>query len=290
MRYVCLFLILLLLAGCSRTGILYGNADWLAHRWAAGLVDGSAAQREAWRESFRETLALHRAQLLPAVVDWLESLERTAGSAPDRRQVECLVDRLGELYRVHARLFVPLGVEVLSDLSPDQASHLATRLAERNAEYRADYLDPDPQQRRAERIVRHQERIERWTGPLNPSQVALLEHHLERLPDAAEHWLAYREDRQARMLRLVRDEPAALEPFLVDWWVELAGRSPALEARHAQGREVTVDLALALAADLEPDQLQEFRDRVGRLRADLEGLVDPAPSRLTQVPMPPACT
>jgi hypothetical protein len=290
MRYLLLLIVLLLSAGCSRTGLVYENADWLAYRWADRMVDATAEQRELWRVTFRETLETHRARLLPGVVAWLERLERTAGVPPDRRQVECLVDQAGELYRVHAQLLVPVGAEVLSDLSPRQADHLAGRLAERNAEYREDYLDPDPQRRRAERVDRHRERIERWTGPLTPGQVALLERHLERLPDGAGAWLEYRENQQARMLRLVRTEPAALEPFLVDWWVELAGRSAELEARHAEGREVTVDLALALAADLGPEQWREFRERVGGLRADLAALVGAQAPQLTQLPLPPSCT
>ena len=290
MRYLTLLVILLLSAGCSRTGLLYENADWLAYRWTSRLVDGTAEQREVWREAFRDTLEIHRARLLPEVVAWLARLERAADGDLERRQVECLVDQAGELYRVHAQLLVPLGFDVLSGLSPDQASHLAARLAERNAEYREDYLDPDPQRRRAERLARHQERIELWTGPLTQAQVALIERHLERLPDGTEAWLAYRETQQARMLRLVRTQPAALQPFLVDWWVELGGRSAELEARHAAGRQVTVDLALALAADFGPAQWREFRDRVGRLRADLASLVTAPASSLTQVPVPPSCT
>jgi hypothetical protein len=290
MRYVILLFILLLSAGCSRTGLLYENADWLAYRWTARLVDGTAEQREIWREAFRETLEVHRARLLPEVVAWLAGLERVADGDLERHQVECLVDQAGALYRVHAKMLVPLGLEVLSGLSPAQASHMAERLAERNAEYREDYLDPDPQRRRAERIARHRERIERWTGPLTPDQVALLERHLERLPDGAQAWLDYRESQQARMIRLVRTQPAALEPFLVDWWVELAGRSPELEARHAAGRAVTVDIVLELAAELGPDQWSRFRDRVGRLRADLASLVTAPASRLTQLPALPGCT
>lgn len=290
MRYAVLLLLVLVAGGCSRTGLVYDKADWLAYRWAVRLVDAGSEQREIWRSAFRETLDLHRAELLPGVVRWLERVEQAAAAGLERQGLECLLEQAGALYQAHARLLLPLAVEVLSDLSPAQAGHLAARLAERNAEYRADYLDPDLQRRQAARLARHLERIERWTGRLTETQVGLVERHMLQLPDPAPDWLAYREQQQARMLELVRTRAVGLDAFLADWWLELDGRPAALAARHAQARESIIDLALALDADFSPAQRRTFIDRVGRLRADLQGLIETPDLHLTRFGEWPACS
>ncbi len=274
-RAILLISCVLGLAGCSSTELLYDNADWLAHRWASGLVDAGEAQREAWREPFSAVMAEHRTEVLPQVVELLRALEAEIDHGPSGDRLGCLVGEADRLYREHARLAVPLATRVLLDLEPGQLAHMAGELEERNRDYVEEYLDPDPARREHRRVERYLERIERWTGELSTAQVRLVGRAIARMPDIAAAWLDYRRAQQRRLLTLLRAEPApaALRGFLYGWWVDFAGRPPALAAQLEQIRRQSVALALALYPALSDAQRAHLRDEVRGLREDLEGFV-----------------
>ena len=260
------------LGGCSRTGMLYDNADWLAQRWASGLVDASEVQNAAWREPFRLAMAEHRREILPGMVVLLRQLEVEIDQGSDADRLQCLAAAADRIFRQHAMLAVRLGTRVLSDLSPQQIAHLETELRGRNRDYRDDYLDPDPAQRERQRVARYLERIERWTGDLTTEQIRLVERAVRDLPDLADDWLAYREQQQRRLLARLRGapDPMALQRFLAAWWVELGDRPPALVQKTQQVRSGITGLLVALHAMLAAEQRAEFLDNVRGLREDLD--------------------
>jgi hypothetical protein len=266
-------LLLLLVAGCSSTEFWYDNADWLASRWAAGLVDPSEAQRAAWREPFRVALAEHRQQLLPEVVALLRALEIETERGLSAARLGCLLERADRLYQEHAQLAVALGPLVLDNLTPQQIGHLAEELAERNQDYADDYLDPDPARRERARLERYVERIERWTDDLPAAQLALVEQAVRAMPDVAGDWLAYRQEQQRRLLRLLEAGagPAQLQGHLRAWWVDLDERPAQLVRDSARIRAAAVRLAVTLDQAFTAEQRARFVANVRELRQDLEG-------------------
>jgi hypothetical protein len=284
-RPVLVLLLPLLLSGCSWTGLWYDNADWLAQRWAARLIDASDAQRTTWREPFRAAMADHRRDLLPQIIALLQALESEAERGLNAERLGCLLETADGIYREHAALAVALGTLVLSDLSPAQLEHLAEELRERNRDYEEDYLQPDPARRERERIERYVERIERWTGELPAAQLALVEATVRSMPDLAAEWLAYRRQQQRHLLTLLGQSagPAALQRFLTAWWVELADRPAELVDQGARIRAASVRLALELDAAFSAEQRAGFRDRVRELRQDLgRAAPGPVPVQLSQ--------
>ena len=272
-RLVCV-LLLLILAGCSRTDLLYSNADWLLQRWAAGLLDPQPAQRDAWERVIEQAMQAHRRELLPGVVGILRSAELAATDGLDRRELGCWMDLVEQAYRDHANWAVAPAAAVLDGVSAAQIEHLAEELHERNLAYRDDYLDEDPVQRRQARVQRYAERIERWTGRLSSAQLGLVEEAVSAMPDLAEGWLAYREERQQELLRLLRTgaDRAVLQAFLAGWWVDLDGRPAALVEAAEALRLASLDLVLRLDATLSAAQRSTFVDKVADLREDFERL------------------
>ena len=260
------------MTGCSRTELLYDNADWLAQRWASALVDASDVQNAAWRDPFRQAVAEHRREILPGIVILLRQLEAEIDQGLQADRLHCLAEAAERLYRQHAVLAVRLGARVLRDLSPQQTAHLETELHERNRDYRDDYLDPDLAQREHERVARYLERIERWTGDLATDQIRLVERAVRDLPDLAGDWLAYREQQQRRLLALLRGapDPSTLQQFLAAWWIDLGHRPPALVQKTQQVRRGSIGLLVALDAMLAAEQRAKFLDKVRELREDLE--------------------
>ncbi len=264
----------LLLIGCSRIELAYRNADWLIARWADGQLDLSRAQQRAWEPQLEAALERHRGEELPRLVAWLRMAEEGATQGLGTDELACLADWAEALYERHAQLAVTLALPLLEELGAEQIDHLRRQMRERNAEYRAEYLSGSPREQDAARAERYRERVERWTGRLNREQREMVAGSSRALPNLAALWLAYREDRQAGLLALLdagapRQE---LRAYLIGWWVDLAGRPPALAAASEQARGETLALLARLDISLTPDQRRTLVERLGRLRQDLRGL------------------
>jgi hypothetical protein len=264
----------LLLTGCSRTEFVYRNADWLITRWADAQLDLSAAQQRAWEPQLEAALDRHRSEELPRLAAWLQAAEQAARQRLGTDELACLADWAEALYERHARLAVTLALPLLEELGPQQIAHLRGRWQERNAEYRAEYLSGSPRQQEAARAERYRERVERWTGRLNPAQREMVAGSSRALPNLAALWLAYREDRQAGLLALLDAgaPPQDLRAYLVGWWVDLAGRSPELAAASKHARDETLALLARLDNSLTPAQRRTLGERFGRLGRELQGL------------------
>lgn len=275
-------LLLVLLAGCSRTELVYDNADWLAGRWAGDLMDASGVQQDAWREIFRQAMAEHRRELLPELVVLLRAIEAGSERHLHAAEVTCWTEAAERAFREHARWAVPPATAVLLDVSPSQIDFLAAELDRRNQEYRDNYLHDDPQARESERVDRYIERIEPWTGDLSTDQLRLIEQTVAAIPDLSGEWLDYRRQQQRRLLALLRDgaDSAQLRRFLAAWWVDFADRSPELVHKSQQVRSGVVALIVALDETLTAEQRATFVQRVADLREDLEQISDVAAPQL----------
>jgi hypothetical protein len=267
-------LLLATLVGCSRTDLVYSNADWLLQRWAADLLNPEPEQRDAWREVMKQAMQLHRRDLLPDVVRILRTAEVAAAGGLDRRELSCWTGLVEEAYLAHANWTVAPAAEVLGGVSSAQIEYLAEELRDRNRAYRDDYMDEDPVERQEARVARYVERIERWIGDLSAGQRRLVEEAVSAMPDVAEGWLDYREEQQQSLLRLLRAgaDRVALESFLTAWWVDLDGRPAALVKDSETLSRATLDLVLRLDATLSTEQRTTFLEQLADLREDLARL------------------
>jgi hypothetical protein len=111
---------------------------------------------------------------------------------------------------------------------------------------------------------------------LSPVQEDLVEAAVRRMPDIAGDWLRYRERQQQRLLELLREEADSrnLEGFLVAWWVDRAGREPALVDAYPRMRAGWIEMLVALDSTLDARQRARVVARIARLRDDLAGAVD----------------
>lgn len=262
--------LLLLLASCSRTGIVYNNADWFMYRWADGLLDARPAQRERWQALFEQALSEHRRELLPQVVVLLDRASRDVGDGLGHAGLECLLHSGRDLLRAHGQLAINPALAVLSSVDADQREHLRQQLRERDAEYREDYLPEDPVERESKRVERYLERIERWTGELTTAQTRLVEKVVGTMPDIAADWLEYRQAQQARLVALLdADDREALRAFLHAWWVEQRDRDSRLVAGVDRITTATIDLLVALDGTLDSSQRTHLLAEIGDLRDGL---------------------
>lgn len=240
--------------------------DWLALR--PMQEDALRARLGPWLERVRHTL-------LPRYADFLDDLAARADDggfeASDATWAQA---QLTTLYDDTVRSMLPWLSATLSDLDVDQRRHLARRIRQRNADYRSEYVARSADERArmvAERIIRQ---VERWTGPLDVNQRALVHRRATGLPDTAGGWYRYRVRMQAGLLSRL-DTQAGVEPVarhLERWWIELAARRAdersATEALTGAMRRLLVDLGTTLSAT----QTQAAVRRLHSLAADLRSL------------------
>lgn len=271
-RRIILITCIIALSACSRTELVYRNADWLAYRWVDRLLDADQAQSEQWPLLFDQVMQEHRRELLPQVVALLQQSSKRADRGLAAEDLDCLWQDANRLIETHARLIVPTATRVLSSISAAQIDHLGAELDKRNAEYREDYLHSDPREREAARVERFIERVERWTGDLSTEQARLVEVAVKRMPDVADEWLRYRQRQQQRLLAMLReDQPQALEAFLVSWWVDQADRGPALVEVYPNLRDGWIEMLAALDSTLDGRQRAHLLATITDLRDDLAG-------------------
>lgn len=289
-RKLSILLLALVISGCSRTELLYENAAWLATRWTSKLVAANSDQRDAWRVRFDQLMAEHQNRLLPEVVALLGALTDQLRTGLTVKRLNCLVEASDHLYREHARLAVPLGVQVLSDLTPEQVVQMTAELEERNREFASDYLQVDRKRRQRERMERYVDRIERWAGDLSSAQLVIVRQALADMPETADDWLVYRRQQQRHLIRLLQQGtgPAELKAFLSAWWVHFADRPAQFAQEIATARYKSIELAVKLYAASSSDQRKTLRERLVKIRDDLQGLDE---NHLTVVARPsgPTC-
>jgi hypothetical protein len=292
MLRILVVLALTVLAGCSRTELVYRNADWLLERYAGKTLDANREQREQWRPVLTGVLAQHRDQVLPVAVglldEWLQAVE-----AGDRTvSAECLLDGTLELYRMHALLAVDLAAPLLAELQPSQIQHFADYLADRQSELREVYFAVEPEQRHAARLERFTERTERWTGPLTDMQRRIVGAASERIPDLSGQWLAYRQQQSRELLRLLEAKAgeARLRTQLTHWWVDWDGRSQGYQARWVIARHEFSRFLEDLRVSLTDTQRRSVQRRVISLREELASLYEKSRRPLAEARPPIQCT
>jgi len=266
---------LALLASCSFMELAWDRADEViverANDWLALRPEQEEALRarlEPWLENVRHTM-------LPRYADFLDELAaRTDSGGFEHGDAAWAQARLATLYDDTVRSMLPWLSAVLSDLDSAQRRHLAERMRQRNADYRSEYVVRSADERErvlAERVIRQ---VERWTGPLDVRQKALVHRRAGDLPDTAGSWYHYRVRMQAGLLSRL-DADAGAQPVahhLEAWWVDLAARRPrqrrATEALAGAIGHLLVDLGETLSAT----QTQAAVRRLHTVAADLRSL------------------
>ena len=288
LRLTIISILILFSSACSRTEIVYRNADWLLERYARRTVDASAAQRDQWRPVLENTLQRHRELELPLIIAYLDGVRHSIREAESSIVATCLVDGALLLLQRHARLAIDLSVPLLAGLNAEQISHLAEYMAQRQQNTVERYLNPDPQQRQASRQERFIDRIERWTGKLDDNQQQQVRRALERIPDLTAHWLTHRAQQTDRLLAMLKTgaNAEALRDYLNRWWVELDNGSAEYYQRLSIAKDEFHLLLQELHMTLTNRQRATIEDRLGDLRNDLASLFTPSHPPVNRSAMP----
>lgn len=167
--------ILLLLAACSTTRLLYSFADDFIESEAEFYL-----KLDEEGESFVETkvddfIGWHRTAMLPRYAAYLDAqADLIEGGGLNRAGVDAAVDKFRELIEGTMRGFTPHAAIVLArHTGSAKIAHFRERLAERAEEHREN-LDQPAAERAEERAERTQDNFERFIGDLTDGQLAII--------------------------------------------------------------------------------------------------------------------
>lgn len=109
-----------------------------------------------------------------------------------------------------------------------------------------------------------------WIGPLSDEQRKIVREVTAAMPDADADWAAYREARQAGLIRLLKDRTGESEirRYLTDWLAHHRNLPPSLRTAKQGFRDQIVRLFVRLDASFSRSQRTHFKKRLANLRDD----------------------
>ena len=284
-RIIGLGLVALALTGCSMVRLAYDQAPNLTYWWIDGYVDSSGEQTTRLRESIDRWYLWHARTQLPEYAALLVRAQREV-LAPLTPAAACAWVAEGER-QVETALAaaVPGAAELMLSLTPAQLQHIERRFAKGNEEVRADFLQKEPEERRAASHKRAVERFERVYGRLDAPQRERLAALLASSGFDAERWLIERRLRQREIMQTLASIAAARaggDRAVARQQAQAAAttlfarslRSPRADYRDYQQRLVqdNCQLVAAMHNAMTPEQRQAARARLKSWEDDLRAL------------------
>lgn len=182
----------------------YDHGAWLAYRWVDAFVVFDEAQGKRARAGLDGFFAWHRRTQLDDYVRLLARARADVVTDTTPAQVCAWNDRLRARIAPMVEQALPVVVDVALTLTPAQIANVEAKNRERNEEWRKDFLQPQPDKRRAAAVDRAIGRTEELYGRLDPQQREWMTRQLDASPVVAETAYAHRLARQAEIVATLR--------------------------------------------------------------------------------------
>ena len=217
----------------------------------------------------------HRHQQLPLYAQFLRHVDQFAKDELSPEELQSIIASVEKFRVLLARQASPPGAEFMAMVTPSQIQHLEEAL---DQDYRrlVSEAGNESEKRLVKRIAVTSENLTNWVGELSVEQEAYIRERVEEIPDATDVWLAYRRNRQKKLLDLLRSshDPLILERGLYQWMADwktgtTAESLPALE----EWREEITQAVLDIDRMLTRDQRAHFSRKLEGLIQEIQGLV-----------------
>lgn len=273
----------LVLGACSAIKLGYNNSASFAHTYLTSKVDFDSDQSALMKASLRNLVEWHRSNELPALAQELQKAQEILSPREGNvqpvtfEQVNNLNKAIRSSLRRTAEEAAPAIAKNMLGLWPNQIADIQAALDKSNADYREERLANKPEERVKKSVERMVERFERWTGDLNPAQVARIEQWARSGTNNPEINYRKRLERQQVFMQLVNKaanrqiDQAALSReisrLLNDWQTPVNTSEKAeFEARQQAAVELVVDVLNAGSLD----QRRSAADRAASWAEDFQ--------------------
>lgn len=266
-----------LLVACSEVKIAYRFADTVIENQVVDryLILEPEVEDLASRR-IDEYLGWHRTHMLPRYSAFLKSQAHNQQMGYfDREWVRRSSAEGKELWDQTVERAIPFIAEVLSrHIAPHQIEHLRKRMAERDQELLERMSRPQEEQI-AERCEQIAKSFARFTGDLDPRQLALIEQHTRTMFPSSEIWWRNRQLRQQAFLEQMSKRPsqADLEAFLRVMLLEPHKLAEPGYREYQEGfRQQAERMIYEVLASLSSAQRQELIESLSSLASDFDDL------------------
>ena len=284
-RGAILALIIACLAGCSGVKIAYNQADLIAAWMADDYFEMTAQQKDAFREHFQRFHGWHRSTQLNEYAMLLASTRERLNAGVKEADVVWAIDAIKVQYRTMVARGYADAARLLSTLSDQQLNAARREFDKRNGKNAREWgVGASADEQRRLRAKRTLERIEHWTGPLNPAQEARIAAMGRDLPLIADLRQQDRIRRQQQFLALLekRKNPEVFAPALRDWLADWdRTRTPEYETALARFVDASAKMYVAAFALLTSEQRAHIADRLSRYIGAFRELAQETPRTAT---------
>lgn len=210
-----------MLAGCAIISVGYNYADAYLRYSINSYTSFNDGQKDIIKKEVTVYMQWHRKNMLPEYVRFLQELQRTAQSdvALKKQDVARLRGEVRALYVKTLQPTVRPAASLLSGVDPEQIEELVKSFAKENKKQKDKELagNPDEQlRRRAERTI---DFLENLVGGFSDEQLDKIRGMSRSLPFATGIYIQLREDNQARLIELLKNNKGEAEIYtlLFSW-------------------------------------------------------------------------
>jgi len=199
-----IFLMSVLLLGCSAARLGYSNGETLSYWWLNSYVEFEADQKPWVKSRIDNFFAWHHRTQLPDYVKLLsQAQKRIRGKVTDAELLADYEELKKRVWAMTERALPDLADLALS-LRPQQIAHIEKKFASNNDEYRKDFLRGDLEDRQQFRFKKTLKQAEYWFGNFSGAQEKMLRAASDARPLNNEIVMADRLQRQRALIALLK--------------------------------------------------------------------------------------
>jgi len=273
-RWLVVAVVALGLAGCG-LGLVYPRLDSVVGFYIQGLVTLDKAQSTELKRILAGNLEWHRRSELDRYSAFLRDVAAAVERGAGREDWVAASRRTEDYWRRVFEQAAPGYARLAATFTDAQVDELLANLERQDDKDRREFESRTPAQRAARREKQMRRALERFTGPLNATQIGLIREHVASSPSFAPEWLENRRVWRAELAQALADRRSgsrfeARMQVLVARPDELW--APQYRAAVDQRRESLVDFVAALDSTLTPPQRAAARRQLLALADEVQGL------------------
>lgn len=160
----------LLIAGCSRVGLVYNNLRLVAGLELSDFVDLQREQRGVFDSSFNNFWNWHRSTQLPSYAEALRAAATFTETLPDENRIRETRQQMAVLARPSVGRILEDGLPLFVSMSDAQVQSLLEELDERSAKGRRKRQKLSDEEWAEDTRERALDGLKDWTGAATPAQ------------------------------------------------------------------------------------------------------------------------
>lgn len=182
-QYLCIFVFVSLIAGCSFVKTFYNNAPTALAWWLDDYFDFTNDQKAILNPALNHVHDWHRNSQLPQYIATLQKIKLAINE--DNMSSEQVCDQIQKVkisLNTLQMSFIPVISEIAPLVSDEQLTYLSQKLSKRAEKWKSEWWQETAQEQLEARLEKTEEYAEKVYGNLSSEQRTLIKQKLLRTP------------------------------------------------------------------------------------------------------------